>query len=66
MRKLLTEDGAEWDRTHWEAVVRTIIERLGVERLHEIIDYVQEQHAQDERAFDKLKAAIETEARRAP
>jgi hypothetical protein len=31
------------DDMHWEDLVRTMIERLGAERLAEVIDYVLEQ-----------------------
>jgi hypothetical protein len=35
----------DYDRTHWEAVVRTLLERLGHDGLMEIIEYVE---AEDE------------------
>ena len=46
------------DRTHWEALVRTIIRRIGPYRLAEIIDYLA-----DEMLEERLKQggfAVET------
>jgi hypothetical protein len=42
----------DYDRTHWEAVVRTLLERLGHDGLMEIIQYVE---AEDEREPVSLK-----------
>jgi len=42
MRKRQSPD-AQLDRMHWEELVRTMIELIGVEQLDEVIGYVIEQ-----------------------
>ena len=39
MRKRMSPD-EQFDRMHWESLVRTIIDQIGPERLAEIIDYI--------------------------
>jgi hypothetical protein len=46
-RPLLTDDAAEYDRVHWEAVVRTIIERIGVDALCEIVQAIEDERGDD-------------------
>jgi hypothetical protein len=55
MRK---QPSPDFDRTHWEGLVRTIIDKIGPYRLAEIIDYIA-----DEMLDEKLKQggfAVET------
>jgi len=57
MRRL-SDDAAEYDLIHWEALVRTIIERIGVETLREIIAYVETNRREDQLAFDRFRLAL--------
>ena len=57
-QKRLSDAGAEYDLIHWEAVVRTVIDRIGVNQLREIIEYIEAKKADDARALTNLEIGL--------
>ena len=51
MRKRMSPD-EQFDRMHWESLVRTIIDQIGPERLAEIIDYIADEMLAERRRLD--------------
>jgi dissimilatory sulfite reductase (desulfoviridin) alpha/beta subunit len=49
----------EYDSRHWEQLIGTIIDRIGVERFFDMVRYVLEQRGERPETFARLSAIIE-------